>query len=148
MNAAALTLAGASTGAVAGLIGGAIAPTACLGGADANARRGAIAGAVLGATVGLATRHVSRRVRAERDARARAATQDEPSPSRWRAIKPVAIALGTVAATGAVIGAVQGGRHDERCSGIGGGAATGTAVYAASGATTLVGSLLIVRFLF
>ena len=149
LNAASLALAGASVGAVTGMLGGAIAPTACLGGAGENALRGAIAGAAVGATVGLVTRHVSRRDRAERSARDRdAARTDPPRPWSWRDVRRAVVALGAVAATGGAIGAIQGSRPAARCSGIGGGAATGAGVYAASGATTIVGSLLVVRLLF
>ena len=149
LNAASLSIAGASVGAAAGLLGGAIAPTACLGGAEQNALRGAIAGAALGATVGLLTRHVSRRERAARAERDRAsARSDAPHPWSWRDVRPAVITLGTVAATGAVIGGVQGSRYASRCNGVAPGTATGAGVYATSGATAMVGSLLIVRFLF
>jgi len=149
LNAASLSFAGASVGAAAGLLGGAIVPTACLGGAEQNALRGAIAGAALGATVGLVTRHVSRRERAARAERDRASARtDAPRPWSWRDVRPAIITLGAVAATGAVIGGVQGSRYASRCNGVAPGTATGAGVYATSGATAIVGSLLIVRFLF
>lgn len=150
LNTAALSIIGASGGALAGVVGGAVAPTRCIGGAEQSAVRGAIAGAAVGVVAGLVTRHISRRERAERAARADASPQRPPAPSwSWRALRPAAIALGTATATGAAIGALQGQRADSRChGGAGSGALTGAAVYAAGGATTITGSMLVVRFLF
>ena len=66
-----------------------------------------------------------------------------------RALRPAAIALGTATAAGAAIGALQGQRGDSPCHGGAGRAAlTGAGVYAAGGATTIAGSMLVIRFLF
>lgn len=153
LNTAALSIIGASGGALAGWVGGAVAPTRCIGNAERSAVRGAIAGAAVGAVAGLVTRHISRRERADRADRAdraRASHQRAPThPWSWRALRPAAITLGTVAATGAAIGAMQGQRADSPCNGgPGSGALTGAGVYAAGGATTIAGSMLVIRFLF
>lgn len=150
LNTAALSIIGASGGALAGVVGGAVAPTQCIGGAERSAVRGAIAGAAVGVVGGLVTRHISRRERAERADRARATPQRAPAhPWSWRALRPAAIALGTATAAGAAIGALQGQRGDSPClGGAGRGALTGAGVYAAGGATTIAGSMLVIRFLF
>lgn len=150
LNTAALSIIGAGSGALAGWVGGAVAPTPCIGSAERAAVRGAIAGAAVGVVAGLVTRHVSRRERAERTERSRAAALRDPAhPWSWRALRPVAITLGTVAATGAAIGAIQGQRADSPCRGGAGSAAlTGAGVYVTGGATTIAGSMLAIRFLF
>lgn len=150
LNTAALSIIGAGGGALAGWVGGAVAPTRCIGNAERSAVRGAIAGAAVGAVAGIVTRHISRRERAERAERARATQHGAPAhPWSWRALRPAAITLGTVAATGAAIGAVQGQRANSPCTGgPGSGALTGAGIYAAGGATTIAGSMLVIRFLF
>lgn len=150
LNTAALSIIGAGSGALAGWVGGAVAPAPCIGNAERSAVRGAIAGAAVGTLAGLVTRHISRRERAERTERSRAAALRDPAhPWSWRALRPAAITLGTVAMTGAAIGAVQGQRSDSPCNGGPGRAAlTGAGVYAAGGATTIAGSMLAIRFLF
>lgn len=149
-NAAGLSIVGAGAGALAGFAGGAVSPTRCLGYAEKSAVRGAIAGAALGGIAGLVTRHISRHERAARDARGRDAAQRAPArPWSWRDVRPAAVALGAVAVTGAVIGGVQGNRSPSPCSGgVAGGMATGAGTYAAGGATTVLGTMLVVRFLF
>lgn len=150
LNAAGLSLAGAGAGALAGYVGGTVSPSRCLGHAEKSAVRGAIAGAALGGIGGLVTRHISRHERAARDQHARAAAQRAPArPWSWRDVRPAVVALGAVAVTGAVIGGVQGQRSPSPCTGgIAGGAATGAGAYAAGGATTVLGTMLVARFLF
>jgi len=148
-NAAALAVLGAGSGALAGFVGGALAPTSCLGGGEKNAVRGAIAGAAIGTVAGLLVRHVSRRDRAARSARGPRDGGTPPRAWSWRDVRPAVVALGGVAATGALIGGVQGSRAATPCDGgVGGGLAQGGGVYALGGLSTVAGTLLAVRFLF
>lgn len=153
MNTAALAILGAGAGAVSGFAGGSLAPTRCLGRGEKAAVRGAIAGAAIGTVAGLVVRHVSRHERASRSSRLsvqRAETRDGPARAwSWRDVRPAVVALGGVAAAGAVIGGIQGGRARASCdANVGGAAALGSGVYGAGGLTAMAGSLLVVRFLF
>lgn len=152
LNAAGLAVLGAGAGALTGFVGGAIAPGSCLGGGERNAVRGAMAGAAIGALFGVLAPHVSRHERASREVattRDRAERRAAPRPWSWRDVRPALVALGGVAATGALVGGVQGSRAPSPCAGgTGGGALQGAGVYAAGGVTTVAGSLLVVRFLF
>jgi hypothetical protein len=137
-------------GASAGYVGGSILRTRCIGNGEAAAVRGAIAGAGIGAVAGVLTRHISARALARKNAEARARAQQNPiRPWSWRDVRPAVTAIGAIAAGGALIGVSQGMRAGTDCGGgAAGGAARGAAVYGGGAAVSIVGSLLVVRFLF
>lgn len=148
-NAVSMSIVGATVGATAGFAGGLIAPTRCIGDGERAAVRGAIAGAGAGLVAGLLSKQISRRERAARDSASRAAALRSPArPWSWRDVRPAVVALGAIAAGGALVGASQGAREPSPCDGAARGAATGAAVYAGGGAAAVAGALLVVRFLF
>lgn len=149
LNAISLSMLGAAAGAAPGYVGGSIIRTHCIGDGEHAALRGAIAGAAAGLAAGLLARHISRREVAAKEARRReAALRNPPRPWSWRDVRPAVIGLGVVTGAGAAIGATQGARRSDSCGGVGGGMARGAAVYGGGAATTVVGAMLVVRFLF
>lgn len=147
LNATAAALLGASVGAVTGYVGASFVSTRCIGSAEAAAARGAITGAALGGVTGLLVRHVSRRAVAEERAARRADSVPPPAPWSWKDLRPAAIALGVIAASGAVGGMVQSGRSTAHC-GAGDGLGQGALVYGVGATATLAGSLVVVRVMF
>jgi hypothetical protein len=150
LNAVSVSLVGAAAGAGAGVVGGLLVPTRCIGNPEAAAVRGAILGGSLGFVSGLLTRHISRRELAGQEARRRAAALRDPvRPWSWRDLRPTVAVVGGLAVGGAAIGAVRGSRAPSPCDGgAGGGALTGSAVYGTGALAAIGGSLLVVRFLF
>jgi len=150
LNTLGMTLIGGIAGMADGAVGGLVIPTNCIGNYEKAAVRGAIAGAALGTVVSLAVPYISRREAAAKNARDRERALAHPTkPWSFQDLKPVLVITGLTAATGAAIGATQGARHPSPCSGgIGGGAATGAAVYG-GGFVAGTGALLLgVRLLF
>lgn len=150
LNAITSSMFGATIWATAGYVGGAVIPTRCIGNGEKAAVRGAIAGAAAGMVFGLVTHHISRRELAEKEKRRRAEAHKNPPPAwSWRDVRPAVVALGVVAGGGALIGAEEAARRPSVCSG---GYASevgrGAAVYGGGATTTVVGAMLVVRFLF
>ena len=150
LNTVSTALLAGIVGASTGYVGGTVLRTRCIGNGEAAAVRGAIAGAVIGGATGVLTRHVSAKALATKNAEARArALRDPMRPWSWRDVRPTVTAIGSIAVGGALVGASQGMRSGTDCGGgVAGGAARGAGVYGAGAATSLIGSLLVVRFLF
>jgi hypothetical protein len=148
-NAAALVLLGGLSGAMAGYVGGAIVPTACLGNGESAAARGAVAGAAIGLAGGLFLRHVSRRSLAARNAAARENARRAPTrPWSWRDVRPAAVAVGGAALAGAAIGAARGAQSRSCADGARVNALRGAGVYGSGALATIGGTLLAVRLFF
>jgi hypothetical protein len=141
---------GAAAWATAGYVGGALVPTRCIGNGEKAAVRGAAAGAAAGMLFGLVTRHISRREMAAKEARRREEQlKHPPTPWSWRDVRPAVVVLGVVAANGALIGVEERARRPAVCSGsYAAEMRRGAAVHGTGAATTVVGAMLVVRFLF
>lgn len=148
-NTASLALLGGLSGALAGYVGGALAPTACIGNGETAAARGAVAGAAAGLVGSLLIRQVSRRQLAARNAAERAAAQRTPVRGwSWRDVRPAAVVIGGAALGGAAIGTARGAQSPACTDGVGANALRGAGVYGAGALVTMGGTLLAVRWLF
>lgn len=140
---------GGLAGMTMGYAGGLIAPTQCIGNAEAAAVRGGIAGAAIGTVGALVARQISRRELAERNAREKEEALAHPNkPWSLRDLRPALEFTGAMATVGAGIGATQGSRYPAKCGGVGGGALRGAEVYGVGPLATIAGGMLVVRFLF